>query len=62
MKEYAKYKERTGVKKPCHILGMTASIVKESCQRDKFVRLKHELEELVDCKVITTENLACVLK
>ena len=44
------------------ILGLTASIVTEKCDRAKFVTLKRKLEENTDCNVITTENMENLLK
>ena len=44
------------------VLGLTASIVTKKCDRVKFAKLKEELEEKTDCKVVTTENLANLLR
>jgi len=65
MREYEKYK--TDVKNQLdlmpHVLGLTASLVTQKCDKLKFVKLKTDLEKATDCKVITTEeNLSDLLK
>ena len=46
-----------------HVLALTASLVtKKIKSKDEFKRKKNELEEILDSKVITTENLANLLK
>lgn len=45
-----------------HVLGLTASIVTEKCDERKFLTLIKELEDNTSCKIITTVNLASLLK
>lgn len=60
MMRYLENKEK-GSKVP-QILGLTASIVTEKCNQIKFIKLKTELESNTDSSVVTTDNLASILK
>jgi hypothetical protein len=64
MNEYQKFKDVVGEgsEKLPHILGLTASIVTQKCDKEKFLLRKCELENATDSKAITTEDLASLLK
>ncbi len=56
------YVHRSQLKDKPRFLGLTASVVTEKVSREKFVKLKEEVEERTKAKVITTENLDEFLK
>lgn len=64
MKKYHEYKDNDWNRsQPLpHILGLTASVVTQKCTVDKFVKLFKDLEDNTHCKVITTENLADIVR
>ena len=39
------------------VLGLSASIVVSKCNIQKFIKMKQELEQVLDSTVITTENI-----
>ena len=60
MDRYAEIKER-GAPVP-RILGLSASIVTKKVKEEKFKEEKARLEQTLHAKIVTTENLADLLK
>ncbi len=63
MNHYHYYKEHTKsrLEELPRILGLTACIVTQQCDKAKFLKLKEDLEKATNCNVITTENICNLL-
>ena len=62
MLKYLDLKKENGLSELPRILGLSASIVAQKCTKEQFKTLKKKLEAAMDSTVITTDDLANVLR